>query len=94
MDLPDPPEGWTLSLLSYNPDPPVGADHWHVDLYSKEEYVTAWGRTPRFAMLAALQAIEEGDTRVRMSGGEKSDQSKKIIEALGITAPKPFVRRV
>lgn len=85
MELPDPPQGWTLKALL------TTDETWTAQLWAEEEYVYGYGTTPRFAILDALTRIESGDTYLRLSGMTK--EKVDLIKALGIGKPATFVRR-
>jgi hypothetical protein len=85
MDLPDPPEGWELKSLIT-----ISEGLWTAQLWAEEAYVYGYGTSPRFAMLDALQKIEDGDTFDRLSGMVKPEID--LVKELGIK-PKKMVRR-
>lgn len=85
MELPDPPEGWGLKALIE-----INSGSWSASYWSANAYVYGYGSTARFAVLQALERIENADTFDRLSGMEMSNVD--LVKALGIRS-KP-VRRL
>lgn len=74
MELPDPPEGWTLKSLIE-----IHSNQWSCHLWGPEAYVYGYGSTARYATLDALKRIGDGDYFERLSGMRKSTVN---VEAL------------
>lgn len=91
MELPDLPEGWWLKSL-IDTEEPRG---WSVFAYSSDQYCQAYGSSPRFAMLDAIQRIANGAVHDNLSGFAAA-KGPDILDVLQIKpAVKPtFVRRV
>lgn len=82
MELPEPPEGWKLkSLIEIN------ERSWAAHLWAPEAYVYGYGSNARYAMLDALQRIEDCNFFERLSGGKafvpKLDIDEVLKKALG-----------
>lgn len=92
MELPDLPEGWKLKSLI-----DTGEERgWSVFCYSSEEYCQAYGSSPRYAMLDAIQRIADGAVHEVLSG--HSADRPDILDILQIKPAKKketsgFVRR-
>jgi hypothetical protein len=87
MEIPDPPEGWGLkALIEINPG------SWSASYWSANAYVYGYSSTARFAVLQALDRIENGDTFDRLSGMEAS--TVDLVKALGIRSKPTDVRRI
>lgn len=92
MELPDLPEGWRLKSLI-----DTGEDRgWSVFAYSENEYVQAWGSSPRFAMLDCIQRIADGAVHEKLSGFSAKGKDLDILDFLEIPKAKEtkFIRRV
>lgn len=87
MNLPDPPEGWGLKALIE-----INVGQWSAHYWGPEAYVYGYGSTARYAILQALERIENGDTFDRLSGMEAS--TIDLVKALGIRSKPTDVRRI
>ena len=85
MNLPDPPEGWGLKALIE-----INEGSWSASYWSAHAYVYGYGSTARFAVIQALDRIENGDVFDRLSGMETVD----LVKALGIRSKPTDVRRI
>ena len=98
MELPDPPEGWTLkSLIAINDNPPS----WSSQLWAPGCYVYGYGSSAKYALLDAIDRVERGDYFEAMSGFqnkispkiEKAAQDFIAQLVAAQPAPEPFKRR-
>jgi hypothetical protein len=87
MDFPDPPEGWGLKALIE-----INGGSWSAHYWGPDAYVYGYGSTARFAVLQALERIENGDTFERLSGMQPT--TVDLVKALNIKKPTPPVRRI
>ena len=81
MELPDPPDGWALKSLIE-----IDEGSWSAQLWASEEYVYGYGASAKYALLNALDRIEEGNTFGRLSGCKPLEVD--LVKALGIAKPK------
>jgi len=92
MELPDPPDPWRLkSLIEIN------EGSWSAHYWAPEDYVYGYGSTAAYAVLDAIQRIENGDTFERLSGfpvGGKSFKDLKDLLKLPEKKPQPMLRRL
>ena len=98
MELPDPPEGWTLkSLIEFN-DKPAS---WSCQLWSPGCYVYGYGSSAKYAFLDAIDRVERGDFFEALSGYQnkvnpKMEEAARDLIAtllLSVPPPAPFKRR-
>jgi len=87
MELPDPPKGWGLKSLIE-----IDQGQWSASYWSANAYVYGYGSTARYAVLQAIDRIEDGDTFDRLSGMEMSNVD--LVKALGIKAKPTAARRL
>jgi len=87
MELPDPPEGWGLKALIE-----INEGSWSAHYWGPDAYVYGYGSTARYAILQALERIENGDTFDRLSGMQPT--AVDLVKALGIRSKPTDVRRI
>jgi hypothetical protein len=85
MELPDLPDGWKWKSL-------IERDgHWSCFCANERFYLQASGTTPRFAMLNAIERIEDCAYHEVLSGMKQYEID--LVAALNIPKPKP-IRRI
>jgi len=87
MELPDPPEGWSLKALIE-----INEGSWSANLWANDAYVYGYGTSAKYAMLDALSRVENGDVFERLSGGRPT--TVDLVKALGIEKKPTDVRRI
>lgn len=91
MELPNPPQGWSLKSLIE-----IDEQQWSAQLWHQEHYVYGYGTSARYSMLDALRRIENGDVYDKCSGFSKSSEDRKTrlsVEKL-IASLKPAEKKV
>ena len=90
MELPDPPQGWTLKSINE-----INENSWCTQLWHKEHYVYGYGTSLRYSMLDAIRRIEDGNIFDMCSGFAKTSEDKdtrqgvdKLLAEIKASRPK------